>query len=86
VLALPLGAAYCVAAVSQAGLNLSLCEFQSADAARVGRERSKQTFRSLAGRTLELNGHTLLTLMPAVGQAARERALAQQRFAALPTR
>ena len=63
VLATPIGARYCVAAVSAGGLNMSICEFEGPAAAEAGRTRSQQAFKTIARRTLLLRGKTLLTLI-----------------------
>ena len=79
VLATPIGARYCVAAVTTGGLNMSICEFATAAAALAGRERSRLVWRAISGRTLLVNGSTLLTLIvhpgdPAIAAAGEEAA------------
>lgn len=83
VLASPIGALYCEAAVSERGLALSLCAFSDAAAVTAGRDRSRTLFdRIVPGRSLVARGNTLLTLAPADG-AANEAEVAQEVFAAL---
>ncbi len=85
VLAAPVGAAYCEAAVSDQGLGLSLCEFADEAAAEAGRERSHELFDTLVpGRTLVAHGGSLLTLtQPGDERAAREAELVAGLFGAL---
>ena len=83
VLARPIGALYCEAAVSQRGLALSLCAYPDAQAVLSGRARSHELFdRIVPGRTLIARGNTLLTLAPSKS-AAREATLAGTLFAEL---
>jgi hypothetical protein len=88
VLATPIGARYCVAAVSKLGLNMSICEFATAEAAKAGRERSLKVFKSIQNRTLVLADRTMLTLIvgrpdPAI---VAQREMAEKRMKALAPR
>jgi hypothetical protein len=82
VLAAPLGADYCAAALSAHGLGVSLCEFPDAARAEQGLSRSRASFdRLIPGRALLRSGATLLTLTQASGsEAAAERAQLARRF------
>jgi hypothetical protein len=63
VLASPLGAQFCLAGVTEQGLVLAVCEFGDEASARKGLEFSRRTFdRRIPGRSLHLNGPTLLTI------------------------
>jgi hypothetical protein len=88
VLATPIGARYCVAAASRAGLNMSICEFDSSAHALAGRTRSLELFRAIQRRTLRVNGKTLLTLIVARQDPVivAQRDAAEHRFAALSGR
>jgi hypothetical protein len=85
VLAAPIGARYCVAAVSRAGLNMSICEFESAEAAKLGRDKSQQMWKAVPRRTLTLNAKTMLTtiLVDDELKARTDREEAERRFRAL---
>jgi hypothetical protein len=84
VLATPIGARYCVASASKGGLNLSLCEYATAEAAKAGRDKSLQVFKALKGRTLLVQNATLLTILaPSVPAVEKERDLAEKAFRAL---
>jgi hypothetical protein len=82
VLARTVGARYCAATHTDAGLGVAVCEFASeADAAR-GLAYSRETFdRLVPGRRLARNGSTLLTLTRAApgarldAEAARAAAI-----------
>jgi hypothetical protein len=81
VLATPVGARYCVAASSKVGLNMSLCEYATADDAKAGRDKSLQVFKTLKGRSLFVQNATLLTLIaPPTTAIAVERDLATKVF------
>jgi hypothetical protein len=83
VLASPIGALYCEAAVSGRGLALSVCAFTDAAAVAAGRARSHALFdRIVPGRTLVARGNTLLTLAPS-RDATAEAEVARELFAAL---
>jgi hypothetical protein len=84
VLAEPLGADYCAAALSARGLGLSLCAFADPARAEQGSSRSRASFdRLIPGRTLLRRGGVLLTLTRAAGsEAAAESERVAQRFAA----
>jgi hypothetical protein len=84
VLAAPLGADYCAAALSARGLGLSLCAFADAARAEQGASRSRASFdRLIPGRTLLRRGAVLLTLTRAAGaEAAAESERVTQRFSA----
>jgi hypothetical protein len=83
VLAEPLGADYCAAALSARGLGLSLCAFADAARAEQGKSRSRASFdRLIPDRTLLRRGAVLLTLTRAAGaEAAEESERVAQRFA-----
>jgi hypothetical protein len=79
VLAAPLGADYCAAALSKRGVGLSVCEFADAERAERGLRRSRESFdRLIPGRTLLVNGATLFTLTraPGIEAEAEHRRLA----------
>lgn len=82
VLAAPLAARYCAVAASKAGLNLSLCEFDTVEHAKAGRDRSEAQGKALKGRTLLLVERTLLTLIVHGDDAAilAQRDEASKRF------
>lgn len=84
VLAAPLGADYCAAALSAHGLGLSLCAFADAARAEQGSRRSRASFdRLIPGRTLLRRDAVLLTLTRAAGaEASAESERVTQRFAA----
>jgi hypothetical protein len=84
VLAAPLGADYCAAALSARGLGLALCAFADAARAEQGSSRSRASFdRLIPGRTLLRRGAVLLTLTRAAGaETAAERERVTQRFTA----
>jgi hypothetical protein len=88
VLATPIGASYCVAAVSKVGLNLSICEFASAAAAKAGRERSLKLFKAIQRRTLLVADRTMLTLVVGreVPAIVAQRDAAEKRMQRLATR
>lgn len=85
VLASPVGALYCEAAVSERGLALSLCAYPDAGELVKGSARSRALFdRLIPGRTLIARGKTLLTLAPTpTPVAVQEAAIADQLFAQL---
>lgn len=64
VLGLPLGASYCENANSTDGkLGVSICEYESAEAAAQGRAKSLQLgAAAFPNRTLVVNGQTMLSL------------------------
>jgi hypothetical protein len=63
VLARPVLARYCIAGRTAAGLAVVVCEYDSEEAARRGRERSERAFgRAIPDRTLAVRRAALLTL------------------------
>lgn len=59
------GARYCAILETRSGLLLSVCEFDSPQAAEAGVAVSRARFdRLVPGRRFELNGSTLLTVTP----------------------
>jgi hypothetical protein len=62
------GARYCAILETRSGLLLSVCEFESRQAAETGVQVSRARFdRLVPGRRFELNGSTLLTITPRQG-------------------
>jgi hypothetical protein len=82
VLASPLRADYCKTGLSAAGLAFAVCAFGSEAEARDGLRRSRASFDALIpGRSLVVNGSTLLTVTrPAAPAAERELGLLHERF------
>jgi hypothetical protein len=83
VLATPVGARYCMAGSTDLGVGVAVCEYDGAQAASAGRDRSRAVFdRLIPGRELLVRGTTLLTLTtpgadrPADAAAAQTRRLA----------
>jgi len=88
VLAALLAAKYCIVASSKVGLNMSICEFDTLEHAKAGKDRSTIQGKALAGRSLFLVEQTLLTLIvhgedPAI---LAERELATKVYRALSAR
>ncbi len=84
VLAAPIGARYCAAALTAEGLGLSVCEFDSADAALAARAFSKTQFDALVpDRRLYVNGQSLLTLAQVRPELEAESQTIAATFAAM---
>jgi hypothetical protein len=63
VLARPVRARYCASGRTAAGLGVVVCEYDSEDAARRGRDQSERVFgRAIPNRTLAVHRTALLTL------------------------
>lgn len=85
VLASAVDARYCALLASRAGLAISVCEYDDAQAAARGRARSHAQFDALMpGRTLVTHANALMTLSPpADPRAVDEATIAERAFAAL---
>jgi hypothetical protein len=77
------GARYCAVAMTERGLGVAACEYDSADSARAGMVSSQARFdQEIPGRRLLVNGKTLLTVAPA-GADGEEARTVTAIFAAL---
>ena len=84
VLGSTLGARYCSVALTEKGLGLAACEFESPESAEMGRAQSIARFdKAIPGRRLVVNGKTLLTVAPAASALAEESQAATTLFATL---
>jgi hypothetical protein len=63
VLARIVGARYCLAGTTAAGLAVSVCEYADAAAASAGRARSLEAFKMIHNRDIYLRGPITLTLV-----------------------
>jgi hypothetical protein len=62
-----LGASYCAGGRTESGLQVAVCEFPSADAARKGKELSLSQFEQVKNREIILNRGTMLTITLTTG-------------------
>lgn len=58
----PFGAKFCLGAEAENQLSLSVCEFDSAEAAKGGQDMSLKAFKTVPNRELLINKATLLTV------------------------
>lgn len=82
----PIGASYCAMSLTRDGVAFTLCEFADDATAEAGRKRSEARWGAgNLGRTLVVNGRSLLILRPAVVNetTTRQRAALASVFAAL---
>ncbi len=80
VLASPVGARYCMAGSTDLGVGVAVCEYDGAQAASAGRDRSRAVFdRLIPGRELLVRGTTLLTLTTPGADRPVDAAAAQAR-------
>jgi hypothetical protein len=87
VLAEVVGARYCALALTQDGLGVVACEYDSPEAAQAGLADSKAKFdKALPGRRLLTNGKTLLTLTAARAALEEESKTVTALFAQLAPR
>jgi hypothetical protein len=85
-MASPIGARYCVGTTSAAGdLALSVCEYETAEAANAGRDSSAKTFAMIKDREVLVSGTTTLTILQpsATPASADEVRRARSAFARL---
>ena len=84
-LASPVGAAYCLAADSDADLAFTVCEYESDAAAEKGRIAALQASRAAAAHEIFVHHATTLTLWerPKGESSAKSSALAQSTFSRL---
>ncbi len=74
VVALSVKARYCENGRTTVGLGMSICEFDDAEKAKAGRDRSIEVFKSFGKRKFALNGATLVTLgEPATPEIAADQ-------------
>ena len=87
VVALSLKARYCENGRTTIGLGMSICEFDDAEKAKAGRDRSIDVFKSFGKRKFALNGATLVTLgEPATSEIAADQEKFLEMFAKLTPR
>jgi hypothetical protein len=86
VLASPVGARFCLAGSTDTGVGVAVCEYDRAEAATAGRQRSRAVFdRFIPDRELLVRGTTLLTVTRpgADAQAATQARQLADAFATL---
>jgi hypothetical protein len=86
VLASPVGARFCMAGRTRAGLGVAVCEYASGAEAAAGQRRSRAAFDHLIpDRSLEVKGTALLTVTRPIASAAvaREAQAVTATFSAL---
>lgn len=70
----PIGASYCAMSLTKDGVAFTVCEFKSEPDALAGKKRSEARYGpDNLGRTLIVNGRSLLVLRPAMPSEATKR-------------
>ena len=76
-----MGARFCVALSSAEHVTLTICEFPDPQSATVGAEASRKALQQISGRTVDVKGSTLLSVIDSQADAASGRVAQKARAA-----